>query len=214
MKDRILGDLKKAMLEYNELTAVSLTEESIKEGIDPIETINTLTQSITEIGNKFEKGELWLPDLMLAAKTMQSAIVPLEEEIKKRGLKRESIGKIVIGTVFGDIHSIGKNMVLTLLVANGFEVIDLGVNIEAKTFIKAIKENSPDILAMSALLTTTAPEQERVILALKEEGIRDKIKVIVGGGPITKEFAEGMGADGYEPTAPLAVKLAKSLLKK
>jgi len=214
MKDRILGDLKKAMFEYNELAAVSLTEESIKEGINPIETINTLTQSITEIGNKFEKGELWLPDLMLAAKTMQSAIVPLEEEIKKRGLKRESIGKIVIGTVFGDIHSIGKNMVLTLLVANGFEVIDLGVNIEAKTFIKAIKENSPDILAMSALLTTTAPEQERVILALKEEGIRDKIKVIVGGGPITKEFAEGIGADGYEPTAPLAVKLARSLLKK
>jgi len=214
MKDRILGDLKKAMFEYNELAAVSLTEESIKEGIDPIETINTLTQSITEIGNKFEKGELWLPDLMLAAKTMQSAIVPLEEEIKKRGLKRESIGKIVIGTVFGDIHSIGKNMVLTLLVANGFEVIDLGVNIEAKTFIKAVKENNPDILAMSALLTTTAPEQERVILALKEEGIRDKIKVIVGGGPITKEFAEGIGADGYEPTAPLAVKLARSLLKK
>ena len=213
MKDQIFNSLQKAMFEYDEESAKNLAEEAIREEIDPIETINILTKSIGEIGNKFEKEELWLPDLMLAAKTMQTAIKPLEAEIKKKGIKRQSVGKIVIGTVYGDLHSIGKSIVATLLAANGFEVIDLGVNVEAGKFIEAVNKYNPDMLAMSALLTTTAPEQQRIISAFEDEGIRDRIKIIVGGGPITREFADNIGADGYEPTAPLAVKLAKGLMK-
>ena len=214
MKDNIFKGLREAMFNYDDKKVKKLTEESIKEGVNPIETVNILIEAINKIGNRFERGELFLPDLMLGAKTMQEAMDLLKEEIKEKGLKLKTIGKVVIGTVFGDLHSIGKSMVATMLNANGFEVIDLGINIDSKTFIKAIKKNNPDILAMSALLTTTAPEQERVIKVLVEEGIRNKIKVMIGGGPITQEFADKIGADGYEPTAPLAVKLAKKLVNK
>ena len=213
MRKEIFGDLQKAMIDYDAELSKNLAQKSIKEGIDPIETINVLTKSIAEIGDKFEKFELFLPDLMLAANTMQTAIGPLEEHLKKKGLKRPSIGKVVIGTVFSDLHSIGKCMVATLLVASGFDVIDLGVDVESKKFIEAVKNYNPDILAMSSILTTTAPEQERVISALIDSGLRDNIKIMVGGGPITEEFARSIGADGYEPTATLAVKLAKRLIK-
>ena len=136
----------------------------------------------------------------------------LEEELKKTGAKRKVLGTVVAGTVFGDIHSIGKSMVCTLLVAGGFEVHDLGVNIKAEEFLEAMEKYQADILAMSALLTMTAPEQRKVIAALKEKGIREKVKVMVGGGAITAEFAESIGADGYDPTAPGAVELARRLV--
>lgn len=212
MKQNIFKELYNALINYDEVLVKNLAIESIKEGIDPIETISVLTKGISEVGDKFQKGELWLPDLMLAAKTMGSGMGPLQNEIEAKGIKRTAIGKVLIGTVFGDLHSIGKGMVSTLLSANGFEVIDLGVNVDSKKFIDAIQKYNPDILAMSALLTTTAPEMERVIKALNETGTRDKIKIMVGGGPITQEFAERIGADGYEPTAVLAVSLAKKFL--
>lgn len=118
-----------------------------------------------------------------------------------------------MGTVFGDIHSIGKTMVCTLLSAEGFEVHDIGINMQADEFIRAISEHDAEILAMSALMTTTAPEMKKVIGHLKEKGLRDKVKVMVGGGTITEEFAVNIGADGYDPTAPGAVKVAKSLVR-
>jgi len=214
MKEEIFNSLKIAMKNYNSEDATALAMKSIEEKINPLETVNTLTESIAEIGNRFERGELFLPDLMMAAKTMRSAIVPLEEDIKNKGLKRETVGKVVIGTVFGDLHDIGKGMVATMLNANGFEVVDIGVNVDSKKFLEAIKKYNPDVLAMSSLLTTTAPEQERVIKALKDDGSRDKVKIMIGGGSITEDFAEKIGADGYEPTAPLAVKLAKRLIDK
>jgi len=212
MKENIFKELHNALLNYDEALVKNLVEKSIKEGIDPLETISVLTNAITEIGDKFQREELWLPDLMLAAKTMETGMGPLQNEIKAKGIKRSSLGKVVIGTVFGDLHSIGKGMVSTLLSANGFEVIDLGINVDSKKFIDAIQQYNPDILAMSALLTTTAPEMERVIKAVNEAGIRNKIKIMVGGGSITQEFAERIGADGYEPTAVLAVSLAKKFL--
>jgi len=212
MKEEILNGLKAAMVNYNSENAKIFAIKSVEEKINPLETVRILTESIAEIGDRFEKGELFLPDLMMAAKTMQSAISPLEDDIKSKGLKRETVGKVVIGTVFGDLHDIGKGMVATMLNANGFEVVDLGVNVDSTNFLKAIKEHKPDLLALSSLLTTTAPEQERIIKALKDAGIRDKVKIMVGGGPITEDFAERIGADGYEPTAPLAVKLAKRLI--
>lgn len=214
MKDQLFANIKNAMIEYDDITIQNLISESINGEISPLETVDVLTEVMADIGNRFENGELFLPDLMLAAKTMKAGMSLLEKEIKKKGLEKKPYGRIVIGTVFGDIHDIGKNIVSTLLSANGFEVIDLGVNVKSEQFINAIKKNCPNILAMSALLTTTAPEQERVITTLKDEGIRGRIKIMVGGGPITREFAQKIGADGYEPTAPLAVKLAKTFINK
>lgn len=213
MKDEIFSQINKALSENDENSVKFLAIQSISEGIDPLETMSILIKSITEVGEKFQKGELWLPDLMLAAKVMETAMLPLREEINQKGLKICSIGKVVIGTVYGDIHSIGKNMVSTLLCASGFEVVDLGVNVESKTFIEAIKKNNPDILAMSALLTTTALEQKKVVDFLIKEGLRDHVKVIVGGGPISSDFAKDIGADGYSPTAPGGVQLAMKLIR-
>ena len=144
---------------------------------------------------------------------MQSAMPILEEELTKKGQKRESAGTVVIGTVYGDIHDIGKTMVGTLLTAAGFSVYDIGVNRTVEEFLAAVREHKPDILAMSALLTMTAPEQQKVIEILKEEGLRDKLKIIVGGGAITQEFANEINADGYDATAPGAVGLARKLLE-
>lgn len=214
MRIEILENLKKSVIEYDAEGAVRWVRKAIDERIDPLKVVDALTAGIKQVGDGFGKGELWLPDLVGAAGVMQSAIPIVEEEIKKRGAKRETLGTVVIGTVYGDIHSIGKTMVSTLLIAEGFTVNDLGVNIIAEKFIEAIKKYKADILAMSSLLTTTAPEQKKVIDTLKKEGFRDKVKVMVGGGAITEEFAESIGADGYDATAPGAVKLAKNMVGK
>lgn len=212
MSIRTTESLRRAILEYDAEAAGSWAKKVAAENLDPIEVMNELTATINQVGERFGKGELWLPDLVGAADAMQAAMPILEEEIKKAGKKRKSLGIVVVGTVFGDIHDIGKSMVSTLLLAGGFEVHDLGVNIKAEEFIKAIEKYKPDILAMSALLTMTAPEQRKVINTLKERGIRERVKVMVGGGAITGDFAQSIGADGYDPTAPGAVKLAKRLI--
>ena len=208
----ILDNLRKAVYEYNNDLASESADKAVELGIDPLEALDVMTVAIREIGDAFGRGELWLPDLVGASDAMQSAVPILEKEIKKRGENRESLGIIVAGTVFGDIHSIGKTMVSTLLTAAGFEVYDLGVNVHAKGFVEAIKKYDANIVAMSALMTTTCVEQENVINTLEEEGLRNNVKIIVGGAAVTEEFAETIGADGYDPTAPGAVELAKKLM--
>jgi corrinoid protein of di/trimethylamine methyltransferase len=210
----IIDNLRKAIFEYNVELAYESAKEAVEKGIDPVEALNAMTVAIREIGDAFGKGELWLPDLVGASDAMQGATPVLEEEMKRRGAKRESLGVVVAGTVFGDIHSIGKTMVTTLLTAAGYQVEDLGVNVKAEAFIEAIKKYGADLLAMSALMTTTMTEQEKVINALKKDGIREKVKVMVGGAAVTDDFAEEIGADGYDPTAPGAVALARKLLGK
>jgi corrinoid protein of di/trimethylamine methyltransferase len=207
-----LENLKRAVIEYDTEGAASWAREIVKKKVEPIKALDALTETIRQVGDRFGRGELWLPDLVGAAEAMQAAMPILEEELKKTGAKRKALGTVVAGTVFGDIHSIGKSMVCTLLVAGGFEVHDLGVNIKAEEFVEAIENYKADVLAMSALLTTTAPEQKKVINALKEKGIREKVKVMVGGGAITADFAQNIGADGYDPTAPGAVELARRLV--
>ena len=209
---QVLENLKKAVLEYDNAAAESWARKAIEEGIDPIKALNTLTDAIRQVGDGYGRGELWLPDLVGAASAMTSAVPVIEERIKVTGGKRQSLGTIVIGTVFGDIHNIGKDMVGVLSTAEGFEVIDLGINIPAEKFIEGVKEHNADILAMSSLLTTTAYEQKKVIKALKEANLRDKVKVVVGGGAITEEFAREIGADGYKPTAPGAISLFRELV--
>jgi len=207
-----LEKLKNIILEFDLDNAEAVAREALSIGIEPKDAANALTESIKIIGDKYGNGELFLPDLVCAADVMKKALSIIEVEISKKDEETNYIGRIVIGTVFGDIHSIGKGMVATLLYAAGFDVIDLGVNVKSDDFLKKVKENSPDILALSALLTTTATEQKNVIEGLKKEGLRDKVKVMIGGSPINQEFADSIGADGYGATAPEGVKIAKKLM--
>jgi methanogenic corrinoid protein MtbC1 len=212
MSAEILENLKKAITGYDREGAADWARKAVQERIDPIKALDIMTVAIRQIGDGFGKGDLWLPDLVGAAAAMTAATPIIEEEIKRVGARRESLGTVVIGTVYGDIHTIGKTMVATLLTADGFAVNDLGINVTAQSFVTGINEYKADILAMSALMTTTAPEQRKVIEALKKEGLRDNVKIMVGGGAITQEFADSIGADGYDPTAPGAVELARRLV--
>jgi len=209
-----IENLRKAVTEYDVEAAANWARKAIEEKVDPLKAMDALTETIRNIGDRFGKGELWLPDLVGAAEAMQAAMPILEEELGKTGRERKALGTVVAGTVLGDIHNIGKAMVCTLLTAGGFNVHDLGVNVKSEEFVAAIKKHNADILVMSALLTMTAPEQRKVIESLKNEGIRNKVKIMVGGGAITQDFAESIGADGYDPTAPGAVRLAKRLIGK
>jgi methanogenic corrinoid protein MtbC1 len=207
-----LDQLKKAVVTYDKDLARSAARAALEQKIDPIKALDAMTVAIRLIGDAFGAGELWLPDLVGASGAMMAATPIVQEEMKRRGAKRETMGTVVSGTVFGDIHSIGKTMVSTLLTAEGFEVHDLDVNNKAEEFVDAIEKYDADILAMSALMTMTAPEQGKVIAILKEKGLREKVKVMVGGGAVTADFADSIGADGYDPTAPGAVELAKRLV--
>lgn len=214
MGEEIIESLKKSILEFNQEEAKKLAQKIIDEKVDVIEAVNAMTQVMQQIGSGFEEGKYFLPDLFGAAETMQSVMSILEKEIKKRETELKTLGTVVIGTVYGDIHDIGKTMVSTFLKAEGFKINDLGVNVTADTFVDAIEKFDANILALSALLTTTAAEMEKVIVALKKKGLRDKVKIIVGGGAITQEFADTIGADGYDSTAVGAGKLARKLIEK
>lgn len=207
-----LQELKKAITGYDSEKASTLSHKVLEEGIDPNVAVEAVTEAIRFIGNEFSQEKIWLPELVGAADAMKSSMQVLEKEILDKGKKRESLGKVVIGTVKGDIHSIGEGMVATLLLAEGFEVLDMGVDVSVGDFIEAVKKNEPAILALSALMTTTAKEMENIIENLKKEGLREKVKLIVGGAPITASFAEGIGADGFSATAPGGAKTARKLV--
>ena len=214
MSTDILENLKKAVIEYERGQVVLLVSQAVKEKIDPLKVLDTMTVAIRQIGDGFNKGELWLPDLVRGSDAFKAALPILTKEIMRRGIKRESSGVIVIGTVYGDIHNIGKDMVSAMLTADGFSVQDLGINVTAENFVEGVREHKPDILAMSALLTISSAEQKKVIDTLEKEGLRNTVKVMVGGGAITQKFADSIGADGYAPTAPLATDLARALIGK
>lgn len=210
----VLAQLKSAILAYNAQRAAEVARNAVNEGLDLLDTANAAIEAIKQVGDSYGRGEAWLPDLIGSSNAMTAAMSVIEKELAARGEERKGRGSIVIGTVHGDIHNIGKDMVATLARAYGFKVIDLGIDVKNEVFIEAIKEHGPDLLAMSALLTTTAHEQDKVIRALEDNGLRGNVKVVVGGGAITADFAKKIGADGYEPTAPRAVKLFKELIPK
>ncbi len=212
MSSDILGNLKRAILDYDPDASEMWAKKAIEAGISPTDALAAMTEAIREVGDGFSSGELFLPDLVGAADAMTAATPVIEAEIKRTGAQRESMGTVVIGTVYGDIHTIGKTMVATLLQAEGFTVHDAGINVTAEQFVEAVRTHKPDILAMSALMTMTAPEQRKVIEQLQAEGLRDSVKIMVGGGAITQQFADTIGADGYDPTAPGAAKLARRLV--
>lgn len=212
LTEEILGNVKNAVLDFDIEGTESWTRKAVEKRIDLIEVAEALTEAVRLVGERFAQGEYFLPELVIAGEAMKNAMRIVETELEKTGKSFKTLGVVVIGTVAGDIHDIGKTLVATLLASGGFEVIDLGVDINASKFVEAVKTYKPHILAMSALLTSTAPEQKKVINLLKNEGLRDNVKVLVGGGAITREFAAEIGAEGYAATAPEAVKAAKKIL--
>jgi len=212
--EAVYDELADAVLSFDADKVLETTKKALDLGLGPGDIIeNGLGKGLRMVGEKFEGGEIWLMHLVAAAEGAQRAIVELlEPEILRRKEVRVSLGKVVLGTVAGDIHDIGKNIVRALLTAAGFEVRDLGKDVPVKDFISKVKETDANILAASALLTSTAPVQKDVIDALKKEGLGEKVKVMVGGAAVSAEWAEKIGADGYAPNAALAVKLAKELM--
>ncbi|MEM2122446.1 MAG: corrinoid protein [Candidatus Bathyarchaeia archaeon] len=213
-KEKVLNDLVDAVLTFDENIIIEKAKEALSSKIDPVEIIEKgLAKGLKAVGEKYEAGEFFLMHLIAAAEPVQLVIKEfLEPEIRRKGGKREPLGKVVLGTVEGDIHDIGKNIVGAMLTAANFEVYDIGKDVPAEKFIEKAKEVQADIIGASALLTTTLPAQKNIIEILKKEGIRDRFKVILGGAPVTDEWVKEIGGDGYAADAVEAVKLAEKLL--
>jgi corrinoid protein of di/trimethylamine methyltransferase len=193
--------------------AAELAQESITMGIDPLEAINKgFVAGVNYVGDEFSCGNMFLPELVMAGEAMKAAVAVLEPELAKRGAERKMLGKVVLCTVEGDIHEIGKTLVGTMLSATGFQVYDMGVDVPVMKVVEKAREVNADIVAMSALLTTTMVHQKDVIEALEDVGIRNKVKVMVGGAPVTHEWVKQIGADGYSEDAIGAARIAKQLL--
>jgi corrinoid protein of di/trimethylamine methyltransferase len=193
--------------------AASLARQGLELGIRPLDSIdNGFVKGIRVVGDRFGAGELFLPELVMSAEAMKAALAILEPELAKGSQARENMGNVLACTVQGDIHDIGKRIVCTMLSANGFSVVDLGVNVKVDRFVEEIKARKPDIVAMSALLTTTAPNQGKVIKLLMAQGIRDAYIVMIGGAPTSPQWAREVGADGYGENATEAVRVAKELM--
>lgn len=206
-----LDSLYTAILKGQLEEAVRLTNEAVSSAIPPQTIIdNYMTKAMEEVGRRFENHQAFVPELLLAGRAMKGALEVLKPHLS--GGASSHIGKIVIGTVKGDLHDIGKNLVASMMEGCGFEVINLGIDISSEKFIQVVKEHKPDILCMSALLTTTMSYMEEVIEALKTAGIRDQVKVMVGGAPVSESFARQIGADGYTENANAAVCLAKTFV--
>ncbi|HSW00102.1 MAG TPA: corrinoid protein [Sedimentisphaerales bacterium] len=207
-----MADLKAladAVIRGDQATAVSVTKAALAEGTAPKQVLDQgLIAGMDVIGGRFKNNEIYIPEVLIAARAMKMAMEVLEPELVKAGVK--PIGKLIIGTVQGDLHDIGKNLVAMMLKGAGFEVIDLGVDVSPDKFAAEAKAREVQLIGMSALLTTTMPGMEKTIKALQAAGI--KAKVMVGGAPVTKSFADRIGANGYSPDAASAVDLAKSLV--
>jgi len=206
-----LNELAEAIIKGKAPVAKELTEQAIAEGVSPQEILNDgLVAGMSVVGQKFKANEFYVPEVLIAARAMQGAMQTLKPALAETGA--QPIGRVVIGTVQGDLHDIGKNLVAMMLEGAGFEIVDLGTDVSPEKFVKAVIEHQPNVIAMSALLTTTMPSMKGTIAALEEAGVRDKVKVMIGGAPVTDSFAKQIGADGYSPDASSATRLAKSLV--
>lgn len=215
MADELFEAMKQSIIDGDPDRARELSQRAIAEGINPLEAIHRgFVLGLNAVGEQFEQGEMFLPDLVLAGEAMKAATAALEPEIQRAGGKRETLGRVVLGTVKGDIHEIGKTLVGTMLSASGFEVFDLGVDVPFENFAVKAAEIGADIVGVSALLTTTMTGQKGVVEALERHGLRPRVKVMIGGAPVTASWAKETGADGYGKDALGAVALAKSLMGK
>jgi len=209
----ILDELCQKVIEGEIEETYLLAQEVLEMGLDPLKAIDEgLIPGIVEVGRRYDVGEYYLPELMMAAEAMKRGLEPLEERISEMGVQRQTLGVVVIGTVKGDLHDIGKSIVATMLSANGFTVHDLGVDVSPDRFLAQVEETGADILAMSALLPTTMLYMETVIQEAQKRGLRDRIKIMVGGAPVTAAFAQRIRADGYGDNAFDAVRLARQFM--
>lgn len=212
MADEMYEKLAQALIDGEPEDAEELAKQALDQGLDPLTCINEgLTKGIQKVGELFASGEYFLPELIIGAEAMKKALAVLEPAMVG-DQSREVVGTVVLGTVEGDMHEIGKTLVGTMLTANGFRVIDIGVDQRAEEFITAVQENNADIVGASALLTTTMLQQKKLIEALEGAKLKEKVKVMVGGAPVTESFASEIGADGYAEDAISAVDLAFRLV--
>ena len=206
-----LEEIYKAVIAGNREDTTAKVEEAINENLPPEDILRkSLIAAMTEVGDRFEQGEFYVPEMLVAARAMQSGMTILKPLLVEADL--QPAGRVVIGTVKGDLHDIGKNLVAMMLEGAGFEIVDLGSDVPPEKFAAAVRENSPDIVGMSALLTTTMPAMENILEALEDLGVRSDVKVIIGGAPVTDSYAEKIGADGFAQDASRAVKLAQALM--
>jgi corrinoid protein of di/trimethylamine methyltransferase len=213
MGQDLFAAMRQAIIDGDTTQATALAAESLAAGIPPLDAIDRgFVPGLSHVGAQFGAGECYLPDMMLAARAMQKALAVLEPEMQRLATVRRVVGRVVIGTVKGDIHEIGKNLVGMMLATSGFEVHDLGVDVAPERFVDAAREHDADLVGVSALLTTTMAGQRTVVEALEAAGLRSRVKVIVGGAPASSSWAAEIGADGYSEDAIGAVALARQLL--
>ncbi|QOY91789.1 cobalamin B12-binding domain-containing protein [Paludibaculum fermentans] len=209
-----MADLQKlydAVLNGDQKAAIAVTEQALAEGVTPLDLItNYMVPAMDEVGRRFECEDYFVPELLLSARAMKGSLNLIRPLLTASGI--EPAGRVAIGTVKGDLHDIGKNLVASMLEGGGFEVIDLGADVAPEKFIDAIQNKGVRVVALSALLTVTMPSMRKTIDALKAAGVRDQVKVMVGGAPVTQQFAEEIGADGYSDNANAAVALARRLV--
>lgn len=206
-----LSRLHDAILTGNAQTARSLTEQALAEGHPAIALVNQfMVPAMDEVGRRFETHEYFVPELLLSARAMKASLELIRPLLAAQGAK--PLGRVAIGTVKGDLHDIGKNLVAAMLEGGGFEVIDLGVNVAPERFVQSVLENNVQIVALSALLTTTMPSMKTTLDSLAAAGLRDRVKVLIGGAPVTEEYARQIGADGFTDNAAAAVALARKQL--
>ena len=208
--EETLKALFDAVLDGQREVAKESVQKALAAGMAPGEVLDTMVNAMGEVGQLFEEGEYFVPEMLIAARAMKTGMDILKPELVDADI--QPAGKIVAGTVRGDLHDIGKNLVCMMLEGAGFQVVDLGSDVSPEAFVQAVNEHQPDFIAMSALLTTTMPNMQTTIEALKAAGVRDQVKVLIGGAPITDAYAAKIGADGYAPDASRAVKLAKALV--
>jgi 5-methyltetrahydrofolate--homocysteine methyltransferase len=208
-----LSRLSNAIIDGDDKLAFQITREALDEAVDPSQLINQwMIPAMDEVGRRFEAQEFFIPEIMLAARSMKSALELVRPLLAASGVP--PTGRVVLGTVNGDLHDIGKNMVGSMLEGAGFEIFDLGIDVSPEKFVAAIQNHNAHILALSALLTITMPEMKQTIEAVSRAGIRDQVKIIIGGAPVTQDYANEIGADGYGESASSAVTIARQLLGK
>ncbi len=211
MSEKLFEKLSTAILEGDSETSASITQQGIDDGVSPKDILDHgLIVGMDEVGVRFKAGDMFVPEVLMSAESMASGMTLLRPLLIESGVKMA--GKIVMGTVKGDLHDIGKNLVSMMCEGAGFEIVNLGFDVDPEKFIAAIKEHQPNIVGMSAMLTTTMRSMGHTIKAIEEAGLRDQVKVMVGGAPVDQEFADRIGADGYGANAPASSDLAKQLV--
>ena len=212
-KDKIISTMYDAIIALDRVQAEEMADQAIAANLDlPVFIDQAMSGAMNAVGAKFQSGEMFLPELQMSAEVFEAAMERINPQLAAANAKVSSKGRVIIGTVKGDLHSIGKNLVATMLKAAGFEVTDLGVDVPTLTFLEAMEKSEPDVIALSARLTTTMPVQKEVIEAIVAQGWRDRVKVLIGGAPVNQEWAQTIGADAYGDNAAAAVRLTGELV--